>query len=148
MKNRPLQKTLKRCAASVAISLLAMVASAYAHNNKVHPARPAAGEILLNNNAVITQAKITGVVTDEKNLPLPGVSVRIKGTTIGITTDVSGRYSIEAGEGAVLVFSFIGYTPKEITVGSATEYNVQILPSSRDLTEVVVIGYGTRSQRT
>jgi TonB-linked SusC/RagA family outer membrane protein len=148
MKNRPLQKTLKRCAASVAISLFAMGGSAYAHHNKLHPAWTAtAGEAAANNNAVVNQAKITGVVTDEKNLPLPGVSVRVKGTTIGITTDAAGRYSIEAGEGAVLVFSFIGYTPKEITVGSATEYNVQILPSSRDLTEVVVIGYGTRAQK-
>ncbi|RWY51262.1 SusC/RagA family TonB-linked outer membrane protein [Mucilaginibacter gilvus] len=123
-----------------------MGASANAHNSKVHPggATPT-GETLPNNTAAITQAKITGVVTDEKNLPLPGVSVRIKGTTIGITTDANGKYSLDADAGAVLVFSFIGYTQKEVTVGSATEYNVQILPNSRNLNEVVVIGYGTRA---
>ncbi|MEB0250221.1 TonB-dependent receptor plug domain-containing protein, partial [Mucilaginibacter sp. 5B2] len=77
--------------------------------------------------------------------PLPGVSVRIKGTTIGITTDVNGKFTIEANEGAVLVYTFIGYNPKEVTVGAATEYNVQLLPNSRDLNEVVVIGYGTRA---
>jgi TonB-linked SusC/RagA family outer membrane protein len=146
MKNRPLQKTLKRCAAFVAISLFAMAASAYASNNKAHPAGIVpAGVTTPGNNLIAAQAKITGVVTDEKNVPLPGVSVKIKGTTIGITTDINGKFSLDADAGATLVFSFIGYGTKEVVVGAGTEYSVQLLPNSRDLNEVVVIGYGTRA---
>jgi hypothetical protein len=74
---------------------------------------PPAGDTAANNNAVVNQAKITGVVTDEKNLPLPGVSVKIKGTTIGITTDAAGRYSIEAGEARCWCFRLLGIRPKK-----------------------------------
>ncbi|MET3981083.1 TonB-linked SusC/RagA family outer membrane protein [Mucilaginibacter sp. UYP25] len=146
MKNRPLQKTLKKYAVFTTISLLVVAGNTYAHSTKARPDWKArSAKAVIKNNPDATQAKITGTVTDERNLPLPGVSVSIKGTTIGITTDANGKYSLEANEGAVLVFTFIGYNPKEVTVSAATEYNVQLLPNSRDLSEVVVIGYGTRA---
>jgi TonB-linked SusC/RagA family outer membrane protein len=148
MKNRPLQKPLKKCAVFFSISLFAMVASADAYGNKARPAwNIPVGKTAIKNKLTATQGKITGTVTDEKNLPLPGVSIKIKGTTIGITTDINGKYTLDADAGATLVFTFIGYSTKEVVVGAAAEYNVQLLPNSKDLSEVVVIGYGTRAVR-
>jgi TonB-linked SusC/RagA family outer membrane protein len=146
MKNRLLQKSLKKCVVFTAISLFVMLGSAYAHINKLRPAWSIpADKTAPNSLKAAKQAKITGTVTDEKNLPLPGVNVRVKGTTIGASTDANGKYTIDAEQGATLVFSFVGYDSKEITVGANAEYNVQLLPNSKDLTEVVVIGYGTRA---
>jgi hypothetical protein len=79
MKNRPLQKPLKKCAVFFSISLFAMVASADAHGNKARPAwNIPVGKTAIKNKLTATQGKITGTVTDEKNLPLPGVSIKIK----------------------------------------------------------------------
>ncbi|MES2060781.1 MAG: TonB-dependent receptor [Bacteroidota bacterium] len=147
MKNRLLQKPLKKCAVFSALSLFAVVGGAYAHNNKVHSlwaTMPGNAGVSAHASA---EVKVTGVVTDETNLPLPGVSVKIKGTTIGVTTDVNGKYFLNADENATLVFSFVGYTSKEVTLsGGRTNYNVQLLPNSKDLNEVVVVGYGTQKK--
>ena len=106
MKNRLLQKSLKKCAVFTAISLFVMLGSAYAHINKLRPAWSIPADKTAPNNLKATkQAKITGTVTDEKNLPLPGVNVRVKGTTIGASTDANGKYTIDAEQGATLVFS-------------------------------------------
>ncbi|SDF16299.1 TonB-linked outer membrane protein, SusC/RagA family [Dyadobacter soli] len=89
---------------------------------------------------------ITGKVVDEKNNPLPGVSVVVKGTTIGSITGTDGTYSLSvADNAATLAFSFIGYTSQEITIGNQSNIQVTLLPSSEELTEVVVVGYGTQS---
>ncbi|MUP46832.1 DUF3520 domain-containing protein [Gramella sp. BOM4] len=88
------------------------------------------------------QAKtITGTVTDAENQPVPGVNVIIKGTSNGVTTDFDGKYSIEAKEGDVLAFSFVGFKTKEKKVGKETEINVVLEPDSSNLEEVVVTGY-------
>jgi TonB-linked SusC/RagA family outer membrane protein len=84
---------------------------------------------------------ITGRVTDENNLPIPGVSIRIKGLTTGTSTDTNGKYSITADAGSTLVFSFIGYATQEVNVTAATTLNVSLKPSSNTLNEVVAIGY-------
>jgi TonB-dependent SusC/RagA subfamily outer membrane receptor len=144
MKNKLLQKTLKKRAFFTAISLFVVLGSANAHISKVHAPWKVPANAL--NNKVPAPARISGVVTDETKLPLPGVSVRIKGTTIGVTTDVNGKYTIDAEKGATLVFTFIGYNTKEITVGARTEYNIQLLLNSKDLDEVVVVGYGTQKK--
>jgi len=82
---------------------------------------------------------ITGTVTDETG-PLPGVSILIKGTTSGTETDFDGKYTLSASTGDVLVFSFIGMTPKEVTVGASNTINV-VLQADNILEEVVVTGY-------
>jgi TonB-linked SusC/RagA family outer membrane protein len=147
MKNRLLQKPLKKCAVFSALSLFAVVGGAYAHNNKVHsPWVTMPGNAGVSTNAA-AEVKVTGVVTDDTNLPLPGVSVKIKGTTIGVTTDVNGKYTLNADENATLVFTFVGYGSKEVNLtGGRTNYNVQLLPNSKDLNEVVVVGYGTQKK--
>ncbi|NBA87054.1 SusC/RagA family TonB-linked outer membrane protein [Emticicia sp. CRIBPO] len=88
--------------------------------------------------------QVKGTVTDEKEgYGLPGVSISLKGTTKGVTTDANGAYTISVPGGATLVFSYIGYETKEVAVNNSTELNVSLLSSSVTLTETVVIGYGT-----
>lgn len=87
---------------------------------------------------------VRGKVTDENGLPLPGATVLIKGTYKGITTNKEGFYSIKVpGSKSILVFSFVGFKSKEITVGEQRTINVSLKQSVTELDDVVVIGYGT-----
>ncbi|WP_194974905.1 SusC/RagA family TonB-linked outer membrane protein [Aquiflexum lacus] len=87
---------------------------------------------------------VKGLVTDESNEPVPGTTVIVKGTTSGTTTDLDGNYSISVSDNAVLVFSFIGFISKEITVGNNSIINVTLNTDLSDLEEVIVVGYGTQ----
>jgi TonB-linked SusC/RagA family outer membrane protein len=92
-------------------------------------------------------AKISGKVTDDVNLPLPGVSVRLKGTTIATVTDINGNFILDAPDAnGTLVFSFIGFTAKEVPLNGQTSVNAQLLPERTSLNEVIVIGYGTQKR--
>ena len=87
------------------------------------------------------QAPVKGQVTDAKtNETMPGVTVVLKGTTQGTITDMAGNFSIKAAPGKVLVFSFVGYTPQEITIGTSNVLNVQLVMSSIQLEEAVITG--------
>ncbi|TVZ57218.1 TonB-linked SusC/RagA family outer membrane protein [Lutibacter sp. Hel_I_33_5] len=87
---------------------------------------------------------VSGVVTDTTyGDPLPGVSIIIKGTTKGTQTDFDGNYTIQASKGAILVFNYLGFKVKEVTVSSST-HNVKMEESSEQLDEVVVVGYGSQ----
>ncbi|AVR44159.1 hypothetical protein C7S20_02140 [Christiangramia fulva] len=90
------------------------------------------------------QRTITGTVTDAEGLPLPGVNVIIKGTTQGTQTNFDGNYFIEASQGDVLVFSFIGYETAQYTVGTteSDRIDVTMSPSASELEEVVVTALG------
>lgn len=85
--------------------------------------------------------EITGTVKDEKNQPIPGASVMIKGTKNGVQTDVDGRFRINAQPGQVLVFSSIGSETKEWTITSSAIANIVLNSTSSALSEVVVNGY-------
>lgn len=90
---------------------------------------------------------IRGTVTDEADAPLPGVSILIKGTVVGTVTDVEGKYTINAtSEDNVLVFSFIGYAPKEVAVNGRNTIDVKLAEDAQNLDEVVVVGYGTQKR--
>jgi TonB-linked SusC/RagA family outer membrane protein len=87
---------------------------------------------------------ISGKVTDSKDgAPLPGVSVVVRGKSIGVSTDVGGAFSINVTDDATLVFTHTGYDRHEVKVGTASTLNVQLQFNSNALGEVVVIGYGT-----
>ncbi|WP_257670938.1 STN domain-containing protein, partial [Parapedobacter tibetensis] len=89
------------------------------------------------------QKTVTGIVTGTTGAPLPNVTVQVKGTQNGTTTDMEGRFSIAVSdESAILVFEHIGFTTTEHTV-SATAMDIVLTESLTDLDEVVVIGYGT-----
>ena len=92
------------------------------------------------------QKTISGVVNDSDGLPLPGASIVEKGTSNGVTSDFDGNYSIEASEGSVLVFSFVGYASQEITVGSEDTISVS-LESGTELEEVVLTALGLEKKK-
>ncbi|MGV8945803.1 MAG: SusC/RagA family TonB-linked outer membrane protein [Lutibacter sp.] len=89
---------------------------------------------------------VTGTVSDASG-PLPGVTVLIKGTKIGTQTDFDGKFSIKAATGAVLQFSFIGFSTTELTVGTSNVLNVSMKESAEALEEVIVVGYGTTTKQ-
>lgn len=90
---------------------------------------------------------ISGVVADNENVPLPGVTIRIKNTPHGTITDLSGNYSLQVeGKNAVLQFSFIGFVNQEITVGESRIINITMKEELLNLEEVVVIGYGVQKK--
>ena len=100
--------------------------------------------IVVSPEALLQQLTITGIVSDSEGQPLPGVSVKIKGTSQGTATDANGAYSLPVlNENAVIVFSYIGYTTQEATVGNRRSINITLKDDTRTLEEVVVVGYGT-----
>lgn len=97
-------------------------------------------------NSLWQDQSINGTVTDETGQPLPGVTVIEKGTSNGVSTDFNGKYTINlSSTDAVLLFSYVGYSTQEISVGNQTTIDVQMKIDS-ELDEVVVIGYGSISK--
>lgn len=92
-------------------------------------------------------SQVSGTINDETGSPMPGVTVVLKGTTSGTTTDLDGKYSLSVPTDGVLVFSFIGYLTVEETVGNRSTIDLSLSPDMADLEEVVVIGYGTAKKR-
>lgn len=92
---------------------------------------------------------VTGTVTDENGKPFPGVSVMIKGTNTGVATNGDGKYSVVVPRGdAVLVFSSIGYTSKEVAVNGRSIINISMAVKANSIEDVVVVGYGTQKRVT
>jgi TonB-linked SusC/RagA family outer membrane protein len=96
--------------------------------------------------ALAQKVTITGTVLDTEKLPLVGASVIVEGTTHGTTTDIDGKFRLEASEGQTLVINYLGYTPKKVKVGKNTTLSVVMTDSAEALDEVVVVGYGTRKK--
>lgn len=98
-----------------------------------------------NNAAAFMAFIVRGKVTDSKGQPLPGVSVRLRHSDVGTSTDLNGNYTISLPDGTgILVFTYIGFTTKEVTVKNQTVINVLLQPDTKALEEVVVVGYGTQ----
>lgn len=94
------------------------------------------------------QTKITGIVKDTKDNPLPGVNVIVKGTSTGTTSDKQGKYVITVPQGAkILQFSYIGYLTKEVDIARQTTIEVTLEEDAIGLEDVVVIGYGTMRRK-
>lgn len=89
-----------------------------------------------------SQNKISGIVTDENNEPMIGVSIRLKGTNIGTITDMEGQFQLNASVGSELLISYIGYSDQTVKVGEKDKYLIAMQENSKTLNEVVVIGYG------
>ena len=103
--------------------------------------------LFLTFNLTFAQRTITGIVSDESGVPLPGVNVVIKGTETGTTTDFDGNYSIFSSDSDVLIFSFVGFMEKEIEVANADSFNVSMEMVSDELEEIVLTGYGSVKKR-
>ena len=90
---------------------------------------------------VFAQKTITGTVTDAKDgSTLPGVSIVVKGTTVGTLSDISGKFSVKVSDNQVLLFSFVGYNTQEIAIGSQSVINVALVQAAELLDEVIVVG--------
>ena len=91
---------------------------------------------------------ITGRVTDQEGQPIPGVNILEQGTVRGTITDAEGNYSINVTDVAkILVFSYVGYISEEVIIDNRAVVNVTLFPDVSQLSEVVVIGYGTKKKR-
>ena len=92
--------------------------------------------------------QISGTVSDENGVPLPGATVVVEGTSVGVSTDFDGNYSIDASQGDVLVFSYVGYQSQSVSVGASSTVDVSLEPDSL-LDEVVVTALGlTREKKS
>ncbi|WP_161888897.1 SusC/RagA family TonB-linked outer membrane protein [Pontibacter russatus] len=95
---------------------------------------------------IVQATQVTGRVTDNSGAGLPGVSIAVKGTSRGAVTDAQGSFSLSASPGDVLVFSYIGYSAKEVTVGNQTSLNVVLNEDAEALEEVVVTALGIKRE--
>ena len=100
--------------------------------------------LLLPCWAQAQQRTVSGTIRGDNNDVIPGANVIVKGTTTGTISDIDGNYSITASNDATLVFSFLGYETQEIRVGDQSVINVSLVFSSKQLSEVVIVGYGSQ----
>ncbi|MBC7423848.1 MAG: TonB-dependent receptor plug domain-containing protein, partial [Ferruginibacter sp.] len=111
-------------------------------------------KVLSNNLVVVTKITdlvqsitVTGKVTSAAGEPLQNVSVRVKGSAAGVSTGADGSYTLAVPDGATLQFSSVGFEPQEIAVSGQTVINVVLKTSTKDIEQVVVVGYGTQRRR-
>lgn len=102
--------------------------------------------LLISSISALAQIRVTGVVTDPEGEPLTGATVLEKGTSNGTSSDIDGNYVINVQKGKTLVFTYIGYQPKEVKANETT-INVTLEENSALLDEVVVVGYGTMRRK-
>lgn len=97
---------------------------------------------------IAVDVRISGKVTGTANEALAGVSVLLKGTSVGTTTDANGNYAITVPDAnAILIFSYVGFGTQEVVVGNRTAINITLSASASELNTVVVVGYGTQRKR-
>jgi len=89
------------------------------------------------------EKNVNGTIVDTEGIPLPGATVSVKGTSVGAVSDFDGNFSLKANEGSTLVISFLGYSNKEIEIGTQTSFNIILEPSLNQLDETIIIGYGS-----
>lgn len=102
--------------------------------------------ILFSSYGHAQDAAINGKVIDEQGMPIPGATIILKGTTTSVATDFDGSFQIKAPKDGILTFSFIGYKTAQESINGRTQLQVKMYPSTQDLNEVVVVGYGTQKK--
>ena len=100
--------------------------------------------ILSSNMYAQNDKKISGKVTDTKGESIPGASVKIKNTTTGVATDIDGKFSLNVPNNATLVVTSVGYDNQEVILNSRSEVIIMLKTNTKELQEVVVVGYGTQ----
>jgi len=112
------------------------------------PARDSRAMVTSSRNPAQGGNVITGIITDKGDgLGLPGVSVTIKGTSVGTQTNASGRFTLNAQPGAVIHVAFIGYATQEVSIGTNNVFSIALQASSKQLNEVVVTGYAASRRK-
>ena len=136
-KNAPLQQVLDELHAKTQLQFKRI-------DNYIGVAQNNGTQIVSVTVAAAQQAKIDGVVVDNKGYPMIGVSVLVKGTTRGGQTDINGKFSIDANVGDILVFNYIGFLKQEVTVTGSSPLKITLLEDSKQLSEVVVTALGVK----
>jgi len=138
------QNYLNRCSKSAFVHLLV----AFTLVNVSYAATVNAADIATAKSALSTaRENVTGTVRDEQGEPLPGVTVKIKGTNTATTTDVNGVYRINLPTGnETLVFTFVGYKTQELAVNGRTNLDIALFEDTKSLDEVVIVGYGSQKK--
>ncbi|MEH6406690.1 MAG: TonB-dependent receptor [Leeuwenhoekiella sp.] len=108
----------------------------------------AMGLLFITQFTMAQQKTITGTVTDDSGMPLPGVNILIEGTRTGTQTNFDGDYQIIASTGQKLVFTYVGFNSQTKTVGSSSVIDLQLEAGSENLDEVVVVAYGTQTKKS
>ena len=104
--------------------------------------------LMLSTSLAFSQDSISGIVSDESNNPIPGATIVVQGSNVGVVTDFNGNYQINASAGDQLTFSSLGFGSQTITVGNQNQINVTLMSSVDILDEVVVSGYQTQQRRS
>lgn len=154
-RNVPLLMPILLCTGMQASAqdMVASIGRATPHSNVIIPILPsnqASALKFVKKYKANAAFPVTGKVRDEAGTALPGVTVLLKGSGIGSTTDVEGNFSLNVPDGqenGVLVFSFIGYVTQEVPINRNSSLNITLSTDAKALQEVVVVGYGTQ-QRT
>ncbi|MET3114390.1 TonB-linked SusC/RagA family outer membrane protein [Pedobacter sp. CG_S7] len=102
--------------------------------------------VIRSQNAGSIDVVVKGQVTDSKGSPIPGVSIKLKDGATATSTDLSGNYAIRVPDNGVLVFTYMGYITKEIEVNNQALINIKLLENTQELSEVIVVGYGTQKK--
>jgi len=109
---------------------------------------PNTSEFSLDKDVISQEKIVTGTVTDESGIPLPGATVLLKGTTIGTSTDFDGKYEITLKDNVTtIVFSYVGFVTQEVLIQGKSTINVSLVTDNTSLDEVVVVGYGTQRKK-
>jgi TonB-linked SusC/RagA family outer membrane protein len=111
------------------------------------PDRPVGSRPERNEGPGMADQNINGTVTDDKGSPIPGVSVKLKGSAVAVLTSTAGKFSISVPSGGTLVFSSIGYVSQEVLITNQTTLTVRLAEDNKALDEVVVVGYGTAKRK-
>lgn len=141
---RPLSEVLDELLTPLQISY-EVIDSRILLRRKIQPVPKASGIVIPETDI---DRQVTGRVTDEKGEALPGVNILVKGTQQGTVTDPGGTFRLSIPDGdAVLVFSFVGYTSREVEVGNQSTLEISLSVDQKALEEVVVVGYGTQQKK-
>ncbi|MGE5420384.1 MAG: SusC/RagA family TonB-linked outer membrane protein, partial [Chloroflexota bacterium] len=134
MKNRHLESLLSFFRKAVMLTIAILLSGSF--------------QLFAGSSENDQQKAISGRITDSKGEAITGANILEKGTTNGVISDVDGKYTINvASANSILIFSFVGYTSQEVTVGTQTSINVSLAESAIGLDEIVVVGYGTQQKR-
>lgn len=138
VKNATLEEVLALCFKAQPLT--------YTVVNQTIIVKPAEESVEEQQNKPAPRDSITGKVTDDKGESLPGISVTVKKTSRGTSTNTNGEFTIAAQPGDKLVFTSVGFTPQEYTVGSKGPIFIKLFRASNEMNQTVVIGYGTQSR--
>ncbi len=126
-------------------TVAAILSSLFDRTNTVYAMEGSNILLMSRPEGLQQQNVVTGTIIDDNGDGLPGVNVTVKGTTIGVMTDIDGKYTIDIPDNsAILQFSFIGFTSQEVTVGNQSIINITLKEDVQMLEEVVVVGYGVQ----